>query len=268
VRDHRLEQGESLSRPARGSPQARPRAPASTSISLLNLQRLAGNAAIVDLLSKPGALTLQRDGGHGPSAAPAASATDLDERALAIINAAQADQPAAGERAIAVVRQILDTYYADRAATVRGITYDAADTGLTTTSGGRGATSTGSIAVGDYFRDNTTRAGFARRVLQVGHELEHIQQYRSGLGGGTHRHEREFLAFYHEGTGAAVAHTGRVSHSTRVSLLDEAIRHYNAFSDEDKRRYADQYTDLLAKRTEEQRASGHDTTDPPTEAAR
>jgi hypothetical protein len=267
VRTQRLQRGNDIDQVPRHSSALTSSGGETPAHQLLALQRAAGNAAVTDLLSQAKAFTVQRDGGHTATAAPAASTSALDDQALAIINAAQAAQPAAAERGKAVVRQIIDTYYADRASTVRGITYESGDPGLTTTSGGQGATSTGSIAVGDYFLTNTTRAGFARRVLQVGHELEHIQQYRSGLGGGTHRHEREFLAFYHEGTGAALAHTGRVAHATRVSLIDEAIRHYNALSDDDKRRYADQYNDLLAKRAEEQAASGHDPTDPPTNAA-
>jgi hypothetical protein len=237
----------------------------SAALSLIDLQRTAGNAAVVDLLAQRGGPTVQRDGGH-PTAAPAA-ATDLDEKAQAIIDAAAADHPAASERAVNAVQQIVDTYYGDKASTVSGITYKASEPGLKTTSQGKGDSSTGSIAVGDYFLNNTTKAGFARRVLQVGHELEHIQQYRSGMGGETHRHEREFLAFYHEGTAAAVPHTGKMAHANRVNLLDEAIRHYNAFSDADKKRYADQYKDLLEQRAKELKASGNDKTDPPTEAA-
>lgn len=234
---------------------------------LLALQRAAGNTAVGDLIAGS-AITVQRDGGHAEVASPAATTAALDDRAHAIINAAQADHPAVDQRAISTVRQIINTYYADRASTVSDVTYDSSEPGLMTTSVGRGASSTGSIAVGEYFVTNTTAAEFARRVLQVGHELEHIQQYRAGLGGGGHRHEREFLAFYHEGTGTAVAHTGRMAHATRVRLIDEAIRHYNAFSAADKERYAEQYRDLLEQRAREQRASGHDATAPPTEAAR
>ena len=230
---------------------------------LLALQRTAGNAAVGHLVTEPSPISIQRDGGHGV-ASPGA-VTTLDDRARAIIDAAHGTQGSAGERAMNAVRQIINTYYADRASLVSAVTYDSAERGLLTTSVGHGASSTGSIAVGDYFIAHI--ADFARRVLQVGHELEHIQQYRSGLGGGTHRHEREFLAFYHEGTAGAVPHTGRMAHATRVDLLDEAIRHYNAFSDADKARYAEQYRDLLEQRNRHQRASGWQPTAPPTDAA-
>ena len=264
-RVERSENGGQL--PRRGRPSPAPHEEGLATSQLLALQRAAGNTAVGELIAGSGAITIQRDRGHAAAAAPAAT-TALDDRAHAIINAAQADHPAIAERAVSTVRQIINTYYADRASTVSDITYDSSEPGLMTTSVGRGASSTGSIAVGEYFVTNTTAAEFARRVLQVGHELEHIQQYRSGLGGGGHRHEREFLAFSHEGTATAVAHTGRMAHATRVRLIDEAIRHYNAFSAADKERYAEQYRDLLAERTREQRASGRDATSPPTEAAR
>jgi hypothetical protein len=159
-------------------------------------------------------------------------------------------------------------HYSDKKDLVSGVTYARSEPGLLTTSHGRGDKATGSIAVGHYFITNTTDAYFARRVLQVGHELEHVQQYREGKGGEGHRHEREFLAFYHEGLNAALAHTGRISHSTRIELMDEAIRNYNAMSEEQKRQYADKYHELLERRTEEQRKSGHAATDPPTERAK
>ncbi len=222
------------------------------------LQRAAGNAAVAQLLS------VQRDGGH---AVTAPVATELDDTARAIIRAAVSDSPGIAERAVNVVRSIISTYYADKAALVSGVRYVASEPGLLTTSQGSGAQSTGSIAVGEYFVSHTTDAYFARRVLQVGHELEHIQQHRDGKGGEGHRHEREFLAFYHEALNPALAHTGRVSHATRVDLMDQAIRNYNAMPEDQQRQYADKYRELLEHRAEEQRKSGHAATDPPTERA-
>lgn len=226
--------------------------------AILQLQRSAGNTAVSQLI------TVQRDGGHA-LAAPAT--TELDDQASAIISAAKAESPGIDERAVNAVKAILNTYYPDKKDMVSGVQYVASEPGLLTTSAGRGDRSTGSIAVGHYFVANTTEAGFARRVLQVGHELEHIQQHREGKGGEAHRHEREFLAFYHEGLNAALPHTGKVSHSTRVELIDQAIRNYNGMSDEQKQQYADKYQELLARRTEEQRKGHNTATDPPTERA-
>jgi hypothetical protein len=227
--------------------------------AVLDLQRQAGNAAVTEMIS------VQRDGGHALSTP--VSTSDLDDRARAIITAAQATTPGIDERAVNAVWAIINTYYSDKKSMVSGVSYSASEPGLLTTSHGTGDKSTGSIAVGHYFVTNTSDAYFARRVVQVGHELEHIQQHREGKGGEGHRHEREFLAFYHEGLNAALAHTGRISHSTRVDLMDQAIRNYNAMTDEQKRQYADKYRDLLERRTEEQRKSGHATTDAPTEQA-
>jgi hypothetical protein len=96
-----------------------------TSGSIMALQRSAGNAAVTELI------TAQRDGGHAP-AAPAKS-TDLDERALAIIKAAQASTPSIEERAVSTVQAIIDTYYPDRKAMVKDVRYAASEPGLKTT---------------------------------------------------------------------------------------------------------------------------------------
>lgn len=226
----------------------------------LDLQRKAGNRAVTSLIA------IQRDGGH--AVAERATSSTQDATAKAIITAAQARSPDLEQRAVNAVWAIINTYYSDKKDTVSGVKFsdeDAQD-GLLTTSKGSGAKSTGIISVGTYFVNNTSEAFFARRVLQVGHELEHIQQYRAGLGGEAHRHEREFLAFYHEGSIPAVAGTGRMQHKERVNMFDEAIRHYNAMSDEKKRQYADQYQDLLERRAKEFRKSGWPVTAPPTDA--
>jgi hypothetical protein len=242
--------------PAREKPRDHALTPLARTV--LDLQRSQGNAAVTAMIS------LQRDGGHA-LAAPAT--TELDDQAKGMIAAAQATTPGIEDRAIKAVKAIINAYYSDKSGLVSGVTYSAPEPGLLTTSQGHGATATGSIAVGHYFITNTTDAYFARRVLQVGHELEHVQQHRDGKGGEGHRHEREFLAFYHEGLNAAVAHTGKIAHSTRVDLTDQAIRNYNAMPDDQKRLYADKYRELLDRRTEEQRKSGHVATSAPTESA-
>lgn len=170
-RVERSESGGQLPRPGRPSPAPHEQGPALR--QLLALQRAAGNTTVGELIAGSSAITIQRDGGHTAVAVPATT-TALDDRAHAIINAAQADHPAIAERAVSTVPRIINTYYADRAPTVSDVTYDSSEPGLMTTSVGRGASSTGSIAVGDYFVTNTIAAEFARRVLQVGHELEHI----------------------------------------------------------------------------------------------
>jgi hypothetical protein len=235
--------------------------------TVLALQRAAGNAAVSELLGQgagPQPLHIQRDDTHAP-AAPAKT-TDLDEQAHAIIKAAQAETPGIDERAVNAVWAIIDTYYADKKSMVKEVRYKASQDGLKTTAYA-GPKATGLIRVGRDFIVNIIDKHFARHVLQVGHELEHVQQHRDGKGGEEHRHEREFLAFYHEGIAAAVPHTGRVAHAMRVDMLDEAIKHYNALSDDDKKTYADQYKDLIEHRVKEQKAAGQEATDPPTNPA-
>jgi hypothetical protein len=85
------------------------------------------------------------------------------------------------------------TYYPTEATKVAAVIYSESVTGLRTTRAGTGPTATGIIAVGRDFIDNTTETFFARRVLQVGHELQHIDQYRAGMIGANNKAKREFL---------------------------------------------------------------------------
>jgi hypothetical protein len=217
---------------------------------LLELQRAAGNRAVGELVASE-ALALQRhpDAGVAPAAAPTAGA--LDEKAKAIVDAAQADTPSKGERAKNVVWSILKTYYADRQDLIKDVTYPLNEDGLMTTTPAARApkgSEQGSIAVGDDFLEHTTKEGFARRVLQVGHELMHVEQHRKGLGGHGKSAEREFLAFAWEGTAAEVAGTGHMNRGTRLSLINAAIKNYQALSEDDQKRYKDQYDEVVKKK--------------------
>lgn len=58
---------------------------------------------------------------------------------------------------------------------------------------------------------------FARRLLQVGHELRHIEHYRTGLAGGQHKNRRAFFAFHDEAHGDAGHRTHGLWHSADVS---------------------------------------------------
>jgi hypothetical protein len=208
--------------------------------AILNLQRTAGNAAVTQLM-------IQRDDDHAV-ATPTKSTTAADEHAKAIVAAAEADTPAIEERAINAVTAIIDTYYPDKKSMVSLVKWDAKLDGLMTTAQGKGPKVTGVISVGEKYITSTRGVNFARHVLQVGHELEHIQQHRDGMGGKKKENEREFLAFYHEGTATEVPHTGHVRPEMRVKLLKGAIGYYDALSDDDKKKYEDQYKDLLDKK--------------------
>jgi hypothetical protein len=200
---------------------------------------------------RSGPLSIQRHpgGATAPASAPAAGA--LDEKAQAIVDAAQADTPSKAERAENVVWSILKTYYADRLQLVKAVTYPLKGDGLLTKTPAARApkgSEQGEIKVSNDFLDHTTKEGFARRVLQVGHELMHVEQHRQGMGGPKKSVEREFLAFAWEGTAQEVAGTGHMNPGTRLSLIKEAIKNYQELAEADQKRYKDQYDEVVKKK--------------------
>lgn len=200
------------------------------------------------------------------SSAPAAT-QQLDARAQAVIRAAQDPTVPVDRRAIGAVRSIINTYYPTEASLVRRVIYDIAETGLST-SVATGPTGRGVFTVGRYFVDHTNRRGLARRVLQVDHELEHIRQHRAGLGGPGTKALREFRAFYREALKRELPGTGRVSHSTRVSLIDAALGNYNCLSAGLRRRFSPGRTRLIVSRTLHVQLSGRTHPAAPTSCRR
>lgn len=184
----------------------------------------------------------------------------LDETAKKIIEAAKDTTKSIDERAIRAVNDIVKAYYDP--ALVEKIVYDEKDPGLTTSPSGKGKDIKGQITVGKYFIDNI--GSFARRVLQVGHELQHVQQQREGKGGPAMKNQREFLAFYWEATQPEKAGTGRMPHASRVDLIDAALKNYYCMPDADQKTYADKKDELLKLRSTEESASGNGHTDPPS----
>lgn len=172
----------------------------------------------------------------------------IDARAQAIIDIATGTASASA-KAIDIVTQIICKYYPSDAAIVSSVTYNASLSGLDVTSAGTGASTTGSIGVGDSFVSGVTAAHFARRVLQVGHEIQHIQQYRAGLSGANNASEREFLAFAENALADEFEGTGRMSNGTRLNIVDAAIGYYHCLTDAIKTRYQSRFSALQAKRT-------------------
>lgn len=205
--------------------------------------------------------TVQRQ----PRPLPAA----VDANAQRILDLAQdAGRPIA-ERAVAVVRAIINQYYPSDAAKISNITYREAERGLDITYSGRGGSTTGNIAVGRYFVENTTQRHFARRVAQVRHEIEHVEQERSGMTGRRRQDEREFIAFYHEALFTEPAGAGRIQHATRVQLIDAALGYYYCLSDELRQSNQSRRDELTTRRAEAVTASGHsDLGDAPTSCRR
>jgi hypothetical protein len=188
----------------------------------------------------------------------------LDDAAKAIIAKAKDASVAVDKRGIQLVRDIIAQYYPSEAAKVDAIEFDdaRAGTGLVTQSVGAGATTKGKIAVGTYFV--TKVDAFARRVLQVGHELQHIDQYRSGLSGGQNQKKREFLAFHDEALAAEKPGTGRLSYSTRLALIDGALGYFYCLTGEEQESFASKKEALLKRREEVNGKAGNERTNPPT----
>src|SRR4051794_30195395 len=102
-----------------------------------------------------------------------------DVHADAIVKKAQDSKVSLSDRAIEAVRSIVREYYDE--SMLSDVTYDEKEPGLSTTPVGKGKDIKGKITVGKYFIEHI--GAFARRVLQVGHELQHVRQEREGMAG-------------------------------------------------------------------------------------
>lgn len=202
-----------------------------------------------------------------PAPAPPACSNPLDSRAgtlIAIVRRPSAYPPML---AIELVWRIIQTYYPGEAAKVSGVGWEAALPGLSTGRiVARNGAVTGDIRVGQYFVDHTTPQGFARRVLQVGHELRHIDQYR---GSPTMSQDlREFLAFHWEALATELPGTGCMPHAMRRDLIDWALRYYNCLPAAQQSQFAAHRSALLARRMSVNGTHGNPSTAPPTACAR
>src|SRR4029434_2394391 len=109
---------------------------------------------------------------------------------------------------------------------------------------------TGIITVGRDFIDHTTDRFFARRVLQVGHELRHIDQYRAGMIGPSNKAKREFLAHYWTALAAEKPGTGCVNKATRVAMIDCALANCHCMNPTDRAPYAAHERRFLDRRAQ------------------
>jgi hypothetical protein len=192
----------------------------------------------------------------------------IDSQAQALITLAQDTTVAIDQRVQRLVTQMLATYYPADASKFTQVIWDETNHGLTANCPATStATTTCTISVGRYFVENTTTAGISRRVLQLGHEIQHVNQHRQQMGGAAQRHKREFLAFHWEATATEATGTGRMAHATRVALIDTAIGNYNCLTTAEKTTYNPQYQQLLTLRQTEQTASGNPATPVPTQCA-
>ena len=244
--------------------------------------------AMADSLSRPRAGPIHASVGGGVLLRQAKKTPGVDAAAQAIIDAAKdsASTPDKGKRATDLVWAILRTYYPSEVGKVKEVVYDQGDPGLTTepltstgrigkpcsdNSRGQGASNTQlptganlqvKFCVGDSYLDQVD--GFARRVLQLGHELQHADQQRAGLGGPSNKNKREFQAYAWEALQAEKAGTGKLPNSTRLTLIDCALGILLCMSEADQRANDATKSQLLAKRTEVNGKAGNAPTDPPS----
>ncbi len=188
----------------------------------------------------------------------------VDDKAKAIIAKAKDTTKSVDQRAKDAVMDILKTYY--DTSKVSEVVYDESDPGLTTSPVGTGHDIKGKIAVGKYFVEHID--SFARRVLQVGHELQHIDQQRSGLGGEGNKDKREFMAFSWEAQVQEKTGTGRLPYAMRRDLIDSALGYFNCLPENDQKSFAADRDKLLKLREDVNGKGGNPATNPPTECKR
>jgi hypothetical protein len=225
------------------------------------VQQSATNLSNVQRITCP-------EGATAPATVAPGVRNDIDTRAQNIIDrAADATVPIA-TRATRAVSDIVCAYYPQDSGKVRNITYVSAEAGLHTQSVGSGAATQGDIDVGDYFVNNISQTSIARRVLQTGHELDHIGQYRTGLAGRPHQDEREFLAFYHNAIADEFAGTRRMADSMRKTIIDQALGYYYCLDQTLQQTHQTKQQELLTKRQTVNGTRGNAPTNPPTACAR
>jgi hypothetical protein len=193
---------------------------------------------------------------------PPAAAAQLDETARRIIAAAKDEKKSIDQRAIDAVKDILKSYW--DASLVKEVVYEEKVSGLQTAQVGSGATAQGKVFVAKDFVDHIDF--FARRVIQVGHEVEHVRQYRRGLSGDKTQDEREFLANAWSAREPAKAGTGEMPPAMRRDYADEALRRYCLMPEQDRKRYTKQ-KDALREFREEQNKKARTKKDAPAECA-
>jgi hypothetical protein len=220
------------------------------------LARYAGNAAVAGLV--------QRD-----DAAPRLpKPPKLDEKAQKIVDAARNTKVDEATRGVQLVKSIIDTYFSGDAGLMDKIEWKASQSGLETGQVGKGKDSKGQMTVGHEFLKDTDERLFARRVIQVDHELEHVRQYRGGMTGDAKQDEREFLAFQREALEPELEGTGRVQHGSRINLIDGALGYLYCLSETQQEKYKDKKQALLDERDKHNGKGGHPKTDPPTTCGR
>jgi hypothetical protein len=255
---HVIQQGDANPLTASTLSISHPADPAERAADVAAHRVMAGFPTALALTSFPVVRAIQRQGQPQSH-----STTALDATAQSIIRGAADTSRDPGVRAVESVWRIIKEYYSGKASNVNVVVYDNAQarTGLATAPYPASKPTSGKIFVGDSFlRGVQDPRSFAHHVLQVGHELEHIDQYRDPALGpsAAKKDEREFLAFYHEALATEVPHTGRFQHSNRITVIDAALGYYSCLAsaaEQDKKdaakRYESKQKELLTRRSAE-----------------
>jgi hypothetical protein len=182
--------------------------------------------------------------------------TTIDAKAQKIIDAAADTSVSADTRAIQAFTSIMSTYYSRSGGKFDKVSYDATEKGLLITYKGSGEKLRGDVVIGEDFLRNMTSKFFARRVLQVGHEIIHVNQQRKGMSGKAMKARREFGAHSWAALTPTFTGTGCITHSTRVAMIDCALRHYYCMSEKQRKQHKSRIKPLLTRRPLEVKASG------------
>jgi hypothetical protein len=188
----------------------------------------------------------------------------LDVHADAIVKKAKDSKGSLSDRAIEAVKSIVREYYDE--SLLSEVAYREREPGLSTSPVGKGKELKGKIFVGKYFIEHID--AFAHRVLQVGHELQHIKQEREGMAGERNKDKREFLAFYWEGLEPAKDGTGPLPAGTRRAIIDTALGYFNCLNADEQKTLAVKQAELLTRRKDVDGKHGHSKTDRPTACKR
>jgi hypothetical protein len=187
-----------------------------------------------------------------------------DVHADAIVTKAKDTHVPLGDRAVEAVKSIVREYYDE--SMLSEVVYDEDEGGLSTKPVGRGSDIKGKITVGKYFIEHID--AFARRVLQVGHELQHVQQQRDGMGGHRSQDKREFLAHSWGALEPAKSGTGHLPDAQRRDMIDGALGYFYCLGEDEKIGFADKKAELLRQRQGVNGTRGNESTQPPTQCRR
>lgn len=193
----------------------------------------------VDKLAAPP----EKKGADKPEAKPEQKKDALDENAKKIVKEAQDKSKPLEQRGVEAVKKIIDTYWKDASNKPNKIVFDKdLESGLGTKNGKEKT-----LKVSKEFVESVQDKHFARKVIQVGHELKHFEQYAKGMSGENKKHEREYEANGWSARAQEKPGTGVMSEDMRKRYAQEALGHYKQMNSEQKERYKEDANGLTRR---------------------